>query len=292
MSQWSVSRVFGVLACVFVLAGGESVARAARTAGGVGSAELLAVTTRRQFLQKTGRIRWAANEQTEYWLPKETAIIVVDMWDKHWCPSTTERVAALAPLINATLNNARELGIQIIHAPSECDAYYVNSPSRLWTLALPNVTMPNPIPHDDPPKPFDNGDCDVPGFNEHPVWTKEIDLITIHAEDALIEESDGGQTLWNLIVSRGLKHLVYVGVAENLCIMNRSFAVKAVVSWGMAPAVAREVTDTMYDPSKTPYCSHERSVVLMTEFIEKFWSKTVSVYDFLNPRNSSTTATC
>lgn len=127
------------------------------------SSHWLAVTTRHQFMQSTGRIRWATMEQTELWDPKATAIIVVDMWDQHWCPSTTERVQSLAPLINDTLNEARKLGVQIIHAPSQCDAYYANHPSREWVLELTNYTLPDPLWHNEPTLPLDasDGGCDV-----------------------------------------------------------------------------------------------------------------------------------
>lgn len=225
------------------------------------------------------------------WIPQQVGLIVVDMWDQHWCPSATERVESLGIFINNTLNVARQLGVQIIHAPSECDAYYVNHPSRLWTLALPNVTMPTDPPRNVPDLPIvindPNDGCDVPGAYQHPVWTKETDLITIHPEDALIEDTDNGQTLWNLVVYRGLKHLIYVGVHENLCIMNRSFAIKETSGWGIEVAVTREATDTMYEPSQPPYCSHDMSVDLMTQYVEKWWGKSVSAYDFLNPRNST-----
>ena len=29
------------------------------------------------------------------WNAKETAIVICDMWDKHWCPTATQRVACL-----------------------------------------------------------------------------------------------------------------------------------------------------------------------------------------------------
>ncbi len=250
----------------------------------------IGVTLRNQVLQTTGRIRWSPQERVEEWEPSQTAMVVVDMWDKHWCPSATERVGAIAVFINETINAGRDLGIQIIHAPSETSTFYNNTQSRKWVLSLPNVTMPTPIPHDYPPMPLNTDDlgCDVPGFNEYKAWTRETPLITIHDEDGLIDDEQNGQTLYNIVAAKGIKNIMYMGVHENMCIMNRAFAIVKSVSWGLNVAVIREATDTMYEPMKPPYVDHETSVIMMTEYIEKFWANSISAYDFLNPRNAST----
>src|SRR5678815_2818377 len=59
-----------------------------------------------------------AVEKTIQWDPKKTAIIICDMWDKHWCKGATERVAEMAPRMNEVLTEARKHGVLIIHAPS------------------------------------------------------------------------------------------------------------------------------------------------------------------------------
>ena len=37
------------------------------------------------------------------WRENETAFVVVDMWDRHWCETATTRVAELAVPMNETL---------------------------------------------------------------------------------------------------------------------------------------------------------------------------------------------
>src|SRR5215510_10714924 len=49
----------------------------------------------------------------------KTAIIITDMWDKHWCAGATDRVKQIALKMEPTLNEARRDGILIIHAPSD-----------------------------------------------------------------------------------------------------------------------------------------------------------------------------
>jgi len=249
----------------------------------------IGVTLKSQSLQKTGRLHWTTQEWVETWEARDVAFIVVDMWDRHWCPSATERVGALAIFINQTVSAARALGATIIHAPSDCSGYYNQSVSRDWVMKLSDVPMPTPVPHDYPPLPIDASDagCDVPGYSRRRAWTRQTPLIAIHNEDGIIDDEREGQTLWNIIAHRGIKKLVYLGVHANLCILNRVFAISKVVSWGFKPAIVREATDTMYDPTRAPYVTHEQSIDLMTAYIEKFWGVSVSAYDFLNPRKAS-----
>lgn len=62
--------------------------------------------------------------------PEETAIIVCDMWDRHWCDAATARVVELAPALDEMLAAAREKGITIVHVPSECMDFYKDFPQR------------------------------------------------------------------------------------------------------------------------------------------------------------------
>lgn len=56
----------------------------------------------------------------------QLAVISVDMWNTHWSRPAVKRAEALAPHVNEFLEVARQLGIQIVHAPSECGDWYTN----------------------------------------------------------------------------------------------------------------------------------------------------------------------
>jgi hypothetical protein len=119
-------------------------------------------------------------------------------------------------------------------------------------------------------------------------WTHQIDTLTITDKDWLIasEEGQSEQELANVLSANGIKNLVYMGVHENMCIVNRPFAIEKVVSWGFGPAnvaVMRELVDVMYTPKDSPYVSHAAGVQLQTAWIEKFLISSVSMYDFLVP---------
>ncbi|MBT6005396.1 MAG: hypothetical protein HOG79_06730, partial [Prolixibacteraceae bacterium] len=68
--------------------------------------------------------------EIQEWNSMETAIIICDMWDDHWCKGASGRVAEMAPLMNDIVSNAREKGVQIVHAPSDCMDYYEDHPAR------------------------------------------------------------------------------------------------------------------------------------------------------------------
>src|SRR5262245_57134452 len=69
-------------------------------------------------------------EKTVDWDVMETAVIICDMWDDHFCKSAAQRVGAMVPKMNTVLTAARNHGVQIIHAPSETIYIYAGTPHR------------------------------------------------------------------------------------------------------------------------------------------------------------------
>lgn len=252
-----------------------------------GSYEL---TLRSQQLSNVGRQEWIVNNTRVTWKAAETAFVIVDMWNEHWCESATTRVGGLAPPMNQTIAAARAAGVSIIFAPSDCADYYKDSAARKYVLNLENVPLPPSNPKHVPAMPLDtstNAGCDVNSPQGSP-WTHQIDTLTITDGDAIITSTEGQseQELINVIRNRSIKNLVYMGVHENMCIVGRPFAIEKVVSWGWGRsncAVMRELVDVMYTPNDRPYVSHADGVVLQTAWIEKFLISSVSMYDFLVP---------
>ena len=74
--------------------------------------------------------KWNATEEIMEWNARETAIVICDMWDQHWCKGATERVGEMAPKINELVEVARKKGVTIIHAPSDVIQFYENTPQR------------------------------------------------------------------------------------------------------------------------------------------------------------------
>ena len=70
-----------------------------------------------------------------------------------------------------------------------------------------------------------------------------------------------------------------MGVHTNMCVLNRSFGIKAMTRRGVDVMLCRDLTDAMYDPAKPPYVSHDEGTRLVVEYIEKFWCPTITSED-------------
>ena len=71
-----------------------------------------------------------AHEEVRFFPPNRTALVVCDMWDRHWCRGAEARVAELAPRLNEVVARARARGVLVIHAPSTCTAFYAGTAAR------------------------------------------------------------------------------------------------------------------------------------------------------------------
>jgi nicotinamidase-related amidase len=257
----------------------------ALAAGGAAAAEapIIRLNLRQQSLVQDpgGHNVWQAKVAPAEWKAAETVLILCDVWDKHWCRGANERLAPMLPRMNETVKAARAAGITIIHAPSETMDFYKDSPARKRMMDAPAVAMPQPEKRDVPPLPVDASDqgSDTGEKSWFKAWSRQHPAIEIdEAKDGI---SDKGQEVWNFMQARGIKNVIIMGVHTNMCILNRSFAIKALVQRGASVALVRDLTDTMYNPARPPYVSHDEGTRLVVEYIEKFWCPTITSGDLL-----------
>ena len=245
--------------------------------------ETLVLNCRRQEITQDvrGRNVWKVINERKEIPANEVAIIICDMWHTHYCRGAAERVAEMAPRMNKVISAARKRGVTIIHAPSGTMKYYEGTPARERVKNAPHVEPPTPREHDDPPLPVDasEGGCDTTHDTEErtKVYIRQIETIEIDQERDCI--SDKGQEIYNFMQQKDIKHVIIMGVHTNMCILNRSFAIKQMVKWGVNIMLCRDLTDAMYNPEKPPYVSHEEGTRLVVEYIEKFWCPSVSSKD-------------
>ena len=201
-----------------------------------------------------------------------TAILICDMWDKHWCSGASQRVNGLAARMNPVLQKARAAGIQIIHAPSETMNFYKDSPQRKRMLAVARLEPPASLGLTDPPLPIDDSDggCDT-SDQFYTAWSRENAALQIAPEDVV---SDDGAEIYSFLKSRGIDTLLIMGVHTNMCVLNRSFAIKKMTNWGERCILVRDLTDTMYNPKSRPFVAHDAGTKLVIEHIEKYWAPT------------------
>jgi len=204
----------------------------------------------------------------------EVAIIICDMWDKHWCEGATERCGALAEKMAPVIKAARAKGVQIIHAPSDTMDFYQDTPQRRRVKLAPRVEMPKPLEISDPPLPIDDSDggCDTPQKPWYKAWTREIAKLDIGEFDGI---SDNGEEVYRFLRQLGIKYLIVMGVHTNMCVLNRTFAIRQMTQRGVQCVLARDLTDTMYNPKMRPFVSHDKGTELVVEHIEKYWCPSV-----------------
>jgi nicotinamidase-related amidase len=245
-------------------------------------AHLLHLTgrTRKEVAPNTGR--YAVVERPLEWDARQTAVIICDLWDKHWCESATRRTGEMAPRINAFVTAVRERGGLIVHAPSDTMKAYEGTPGR--TLAqdapLAKASIPFKWNYLDPkcegklPVDDSDGGCDdEPQCGNYRAWTGEHPAVRIAPGDAI---SDQGQEIYNLFEQRGIKHVLYVGVHTNMCVLGRPFGLRQMAKNGKNVVLMRDMTDTMYNPKASPYVSHFEGTRLIIEHIEKYVCPTIT----------------
>jgi nicotinamidase-related amidase len=93
--------------------------------------------------------------------------------------------------------------------------------------------------------------------------------------------SDNGEEIYALLHQRGVKNLFIMGVHTNMCILNRTFAIKQMTNWGISCVLVRDLTDSMYNPKSRPYVSHAEGTELVIGYIEKHWCPTTLSADFV-----------
>lgn len=228
--------------------------------------------------------RWREKAETREVPPAAAALVICDMWDKHWCKGAERRVDAMAPKFDAVAKAVRAKGVLVIHAPSDTMGFYRDAPARKRATEAPRIAPPPETPHADPPLPVDaaNGGCDtdeVPDESKGWPWTRQHPGIEIDQERDLV--SDDGLEILSVLRARGVTQILLCGVHANFCILGRSFGIKQMVRWGVEIALIRDLTDAMHDPAQSPYVDHEEGTRLVVEFIEKFWAPTISGGDLV-----------
>jgi nicotinamidase-related amidase len=222
---------------------------------------------------------WETREEEAHCPAAETALIIVDMWDRHWSDGASRRCATLAEKINETVIRARARGILIVHAPSDTMDFYRETEGRKRFLETAETgPVSEPVPVKDYPLPIDDSDGGSDSVDQYPpntkAWKRQTEKIEIdHSRDLVC--GDEGERLHSFLASRGIRSLIYMGVHTNMCILNRSFGIKNMLRRGYKTFLVRDLTDAMYNPERPPYLSHGEGTALVVGYIEKFYCPTI-----------------
>jgi len=180
--------------------------------------------------------------------PARTAVVVIDMWDRHWCATYTARVGNLVPRMNLALDAARKLGIQVVFAPSDVVDFYRDTPQRKAMQAIPAQPEPKPTGFDPPraPGPTDCCECgpDQPCQVKQKTYSRQHPSLRIAPQD-LIGDCNNGRELLNLCCERRIDTLLYMGVASNLCVQFRGMGIRNMKNHGMRAIVVADLVEAI-----------------------------------------------
>ena len=231
--------------------------------------------------------RFSPVYKTVQWDARKTAVIVCDMWDKHWCASATKRVGEMAPRMNDVLKTVRAKGALVIHCPSGTMDFYQDHPGRKLAQAAPKVEAKVPLqgwcridPQREPPLPIDDSDggcSDNGACQTGKAWSRQIDVLQIEPGDAITDSAEA----YYLMQDRGIENVIVLGVHTNMCVLGRPFSIRQMVYQQKNVVLVRDMTDSMYNPAMRPKVFHVRGTELVIEHIEKHWCPTVTSSDFL-----------
>jgi type 1 glutamine amidotransferase/nicotinamidase-related amidase len=219
------------------------------------------------------------------WDARKTAMIVCDMWDKHWCNGATRRVAEMAGRMNKVAAEARRRGALIIHAPSACMDFYKEHPARRratdaplakdapeflksWAKKLPSESKASwPVDQKD-------GGCDCrPVCRQARAWKRQIGVVEIEDCDAI---TDSGIEVWNLLSDKGIDNVIVMGVHTNMCVIGRPFGLRNLRRAGKNVVLMRDMTDTMYNSRSRPFVKHYAGTDLVVAYIERHVCPTIT----------------
>lgn len=264
-----------------------------------GNAEDFDFILRYQTPISQGNSNYHQLTRAEQWAAERTALIVCDVWDTHNCKNAALRVGELAPRLNAVVAEARRQGALIIHAPSNCMAFYENHPARKRAIEAPAANAyPQEITqwcYQIPAEekgvyPIDqtNGGCDDDP-EEHAQWQASLKPLleeekwpwrrehpAIEIDESLDYVTDKGDEVWNILESHGIENVIMTGVHTNMCVLGRPFGLRRLVLAGKNAVLMRDQTDTMYDPRSAPYVSHFTGTDLIISHIERHVCPTIT----------------
>ena len=245
----------------------------------------LRLRSRVETATDSGRFHTVATPAT--WKASETAIVICDMWNNHYCRNAARRVAEMAPRMNEVITKARKQGVLIIHSPSGCMDQYEDTPQRKLAQAAPKFETKTPLigwcyldDEHEAAMPVAIGQpCDDDGVIRSRVrfFERQITTLKIGEGDAITDSAEA----FYLMKQRGIKNIIIMGVHTNMCVLGRPFGIRQMIYQGQNVVLMRDMTDSMYNPRDEPYVNHFTGNDLVFEHIERFWCPTVTSADLL-----------
>ncbi|MDR3234221.1 MAG: isochorismatase family protein [Planctomycetaceae bacterium] len=187
--------------------------------------------------------------------PAKTAVIVIDMWNYHWCMTASQRVAAMVPRMNAVLDEARRKGMLVIWNPSDAVTAYAGTPQyeKAYAIGVLDPAAP-PASGREPVKvrfTAKAGACLCgPGLTckMNYGWDAMNHDLKITDGDLFSASTD---EIHSILKQRGIENVIYMGVHTNMCVFGKPGALSHLWKYGFKCYLARDLNDafTNYNPA-------------------------------------------
>ena len=206
-----------------------------------------------------------------------TVIVVIDVWDKHWCHQFDYEMDEWVPQLNNLLTRARLAGISIIHAPCDVAERYFESDQRNNVRRKYKDTegVPLPMRIEDAPTfpPLSASHACECGCSPCSVWSAIHPKIYVSPSDFIIDGNSGYELL-RLMMGLRASNLVYTGVASNICVLDRPTGIRKMSSFVKNISMLKDAT--MAFPTKKTKETED--------WIQKHVCPVVSIEDLLRTK--------
>ena len=213
------------------------------------SAATLKLHSRQRIQDVADKSKFVTAEKTLHWKAKDTALVICDMWAKHWCAGATGRVGEMAPRMNAVVEAARKKGCLIIHCPSGAMKLYADTPMRKLAMGAPKVKTKIPLQNwcyldkkHEAALPIDDSDggcdCQPQCSTKNKMDRHQVAAVKIKPGDAITDSAEA----YYLMKQRGIKNVIVMGVHTNMCVLGRPFSIRQMVYQKQNVLLMRDLT--------------------------------------------------
>ena len=183
--------------------------------------------------------------------PRKTGIVIVDMWNYHWCMTWTDQAGGMSYRMNKALEGVRKLGMPIFWGPTDTAPAFIDWPQRQRAMAVPYVEVPK-VRNINCRWTVETGPCLCgPGIACQVNYGMDAmdDRLVIADSDLVVS---GTQELYSLCKARGINRLIFFGGATNICLTGKDIGLGPMYTAGLDCCFARDLAFawTHYDPDK------------------------------------------
>lgn len=218
----------------------------------------------------------------------EIGVVVIDMWNHHWCNTACNRVGAMVPRMNDTFETARALGLKIFWAPTGAVGGYSGTIPREKAAA---VKRHDAIKLREFHLAKSSGGLPVHCMCGSGIQCKRNYGWDSMHPDLIVREDDyvvcGAEELFSLCKENNVTTLIYAGVHANACVLGKPAAIRSLYELGIDCLVARDLVDAFTDPNSVENILHEAGTANIVADIERLNVPSINMGELMQNQNSA-----